>query len=215
MAELLAQKYLIKVCGVTTEDDAELVVAAGANAVGVILARSSRRVSHERARSVLHAVPASVVRVGVLRQTSDAELRRTLSELELDAVQVHGPLPASTHELARDHGVALIRAVGVNELGPLGTLEAAEAYLLDGPHPGSGREQEWTDIHAVDWPGALIVAGGLNGQNAAGVLASVGAWGCDAASGTESQPGRKDASRVASFVRAARDYFESREEQRG
>ena len=213
VADLLAAPYLIKVCAVTSVHDAELVADAGASALGVILAASPRRVSLETASEVCRSVAGRLARVGVFRDTRYVEVERAVDELELDALQIHGGLPDGVASLARDRGLVLIEALSV------GDLDAAEgsgdAYLVDGPRPGSGETHDWRVVASHAWDRPLIVAGGLTGETVASVLASVPAWGCDVASGSESSPGVKDRQRVETFVRNAREYFENKEENRG
>src|SRR5262245_25082835 len=84
-------RLLVKICGVTTPEDAALVAAAGADAIGVNLwAGSKRFVEPAAARDVLAAVPAGVLKVGVFVDAPVAEVERRIDELELDRVQLHG-----------------------------------------------------------------------------------------------------------------------------
>ncbi|HSS39387.1 MAG TPA: N-(5'-phosphoribosyl)anthranilate isomerase, partial [Polyangia bacterium] len=76
---------LIKICGVTTAEDAAMAVAAGAGAVGVNLwAGSKRHVGPEAARAVLAAVPPGVLKVGVFVNAPAGEIARAFVELGLD-----------------------------------------------------------------------------------------------------------------------------------
>ena len=213
VTDLLAAPYLIKVCAVTSVHDAQLVADAGASALGVIFAASPRRVSLETASEVCLSVSGRLGRVGVFRHTRYEDVARAVEAVELDAVQIHGGVPEGVATLARDRGLALIEALSVGDLDA--ASGEAGAYLVDGPHPGSGETHDWSEVAARTWDRPLIVAGGLTGESVAGVLARVSAWGCDIASGSESAPGVKDRERVESFVRNARAYFDSREEQRG
>ena len=55
----------IKICGITNGRDAALAVAAGADAIGVIFARSARQVTVAQAAAALAEVPPPVARIGV------------------------------------------------------------------------------------------------------------------------------------------------------
>jgi len=205
--------YLIKVCAVTSLADAEVVANARATALGVILADSPRRVSVEHAKRIFDAVTGRLARVAVVRDVDAAEVSRILDALECDALQVHGGVRAGVATALRERDVALVEALRVDDLDARSTQ--ADAYLIDGPRPGSGETHSWREVVSRTWDRPLIVAGGLRAENVASVLEAVNPWGCDVATGSESSPGVKDPSRVASFVDVARQYFENREERRG
>src|SRR4029077_21065477 len=84
-------RFLVKICGVTTPEDAALVVAAGADAIGVNLWSGSKRfVEAAAARDVLAAVPDGVLKVGVFVDAPVGEVEDRIDELGLDRVQLHG-----------------------------------------------------------------------------------------------------------------------------
>ena len=213
MTELGDRHHFIKVCAVTTVADAQLVADAGADALGVILADSPRRVTREAAAAICSSVRGRLVRVGVFRDATYGEVAGALDAIELDALQIHGGWPDGVVALARERDLALIEALSVGELDA--ASGDGDVYLIDGVRPGSGELHDWSDVVARTWDRPVIVAGGLTAETVAEVLATVGAWGCDVASGSESSPGVKDRKRVESFVRNARGYFEDREENRG
>ncbi len=213
MPEFSGSSHFIKVCAVTTVFDAELVADAGADALGVILADSPRRVTLETAGAISEAVRGTLVRVGVFRRAAYDDVVRALDAVELDALQIHGQLAEGVSSLARERGLTLIEALSVDELDT--ASGAGDAYLIDGPRPGSGVAHDWNAVMSRGWDRPIIVAGGLRADTVAEVLARVGAWGCDVASGSESSPGVKDREKVESFVRNALRYFEGRKEHHG
>jgi phosphoribosylanthranilate isomerase len=213
VARFTEASYLIKVCAVTSSADAQLVANAGATAIGVILADSSRRVSVEAASEIFDAVAGRLARVAVVRDVDAEEVSRILDALDCEALQVHGGVRAGVAATLRERDVALVEALRVDDLDARSV--EADAYLIDGPRPGSGETHSWHGVVSRSWDRPLIVAGGLRAENVTDVLEAVHPWGCDVATGSESSPGVKDAARVASFVRSARHYFESQEERRG
>src|SRR5947207_2652106 len=87
----MTPRLLVKICGVTTPDDAAMIVTAGADAIGVNLWPGSKRhVTPEAARDVLAVVPAGVLKVGVFVDAPVDEVERCVDLLELDRVQLHG-----------------------------------------------------------------------------------------------------------------------------
>ena len=121
--------FHVKICGVTTPDDAAAVAAAGADAIGLnFVAGSPRALGIEQARAVSAAVPAGVLKVGVFAGASAAEIRRIVTAVGLDAVQLHGHLagdgpgvdpPERCAELV---GLTVIRAVRMESPGQAGRL---------------------------------------------------------------------------------------------
>ena len=212
MTELTGHPHLVKVCGVTSVEDAAIVLDAGADALGVVLATSPREVDVERAAAITAFVGERAVRVGVFRGRADDVIRHALDDVALDAVQLHDPLSADLAQELRERGLAVITvlAIGSSTRGEVDD-ERADAILVDGPSPGSGRAHSWDVLARRRFTHPLIVAGGLNAANVARVLADTDAWGVDAASGTEASPGRKDARATRDFVRAARRWFEREE----
>lgn len=213
MGEFVDDPFVIKICGVTSVDDADLVVQSGATALGVNLAQSPRHVSLDVAADILARVQTRVTRIAVMSHVDADDVRRVLDSLNLDAIQIHGGVTPGVVQVLAERSVALIEALSIDELDA--RSDAAVAYLIDGPRPGSGETHSWREVTQRSWDRPLIVAGGLSADNLAAVLDEVGPWGCDVATGSESSPGVKDRARVESFVQVARQYFDSREESRG
>jgi phosphoribosylanthranilate isomerase len=216
VGELASLTSFVKICGVTSSLDAQLVADAGADAVGLIFADSSRRLGPERGSEVAASVDGRLIRVGVFRDQDATVVTRTLDHVALDAVQVHGPLdPVLCREL-RARGVPIIRAVSAGSIDP-GAYDDddADAVLVDGAVPGSGVAHPWPVLASRLWSRPMIVAGGLRPETVVDVLERTGAWGCDVATGVEERPGVKSPVLVAQFVSRARRHFATRGEPRG
>ena len=132
----------VKVCGLRTSADVATAVAAGADAVGFVLAASPRQVTAADARRLAAGVPGSVLTVGVLAGIEAAEAARLAREAGVDAVQLHGRYPREAFAVLAAEGMRLIRATPLEE----GTELTVGAYgeellLLDSPAAGSG--QRW------------------------------------------------------------------------
>ena len=84
----------------------------------------------------------------------------------------------------------------------------AEALLFDtavaGEAGGTGRTFDWSALDRLKLDRPFLVAGGLHAGNVASLLARLRPWGVDAASGLETEPGKKDLEKIVSFVRAVR-----------
>jgi phosphoribosylanthranilate isomerase len=88
--------FHVKICGVTTADDAEMVAAAGADAIGLnFVMGSPRQLDLASGRVVAAAIPAGVLRVGVFAGMSARDMLQIARALALDAIQLHGHLDAA------------------------------------------------------------------------------------------------------------------------
>jgi phosphoribosylanthranilate isomerase len=200
-------RFLIKVCGVTSPEDAELAVGAGADAIGVNLWPDSKRfVDDGSARDVLAAIPEGVLKVGVFVNATAEEVAARVASLGLDKAQLHG------NERAQDFGALdpaiLIRAARVRDESTFQTeaLWRPSLWLYDAFAPGYGGSG-----HRAPWPlvaklgrRPFLLAGGLTPDNVAAAIAAVRPDGVDVASGVESAPRRKDPARLKRFIEAAR-----------
>ena len=218
MNELLDQIFLtnkrmvrIKICGITTLEDAMASVEAGADALGFnFYPKSPRYIEPAEARRIIEQLPAAVLNVGVFVNEEVEEVQRIAAEVGLGAVQLHGDEPAPYCRKLRD--LFVIKALRVNaEFEPEQAVAyETDAILLDGfsPHAygGSGRKVDWAiAIQTRPLVAKLFLAGGLNVENVAAAISAVQPYAVDACSGLESAPGLKDVSKVRAFIKAARE----------
>jgi phosphoribosylanthranilate isomerase len=198
----------VKICGVTSVDDALASVEAGADAIGVNFARRSpRRVEVELARAILEALPRHVVSVGVFVDSSEAEIRDVIARTGLRCVQLHGDEPAELVAAFLPHAYKALRVRGA------GVLEEAARYpgehlLLDayvpGVEGGTGATFDWAIAAKLARVRQVTLAGGLTPDNVAEAVREVRPFCVDVASGVELSPGRKDRAKVRAFIAAAK-----------
>lgn len=206
MAQFSHSRYVIKVCGVTTEEDALAASEAGATAIGLnFYRRSPRYVTPDVASKISSVLPPSVLRVGIFVSPAKGEVDRIAAEAGLDVVQIHGDAPVENMS-----GLRVWKAAAVDEaFSPEKlSLQKVEAFLFDTPatgHGGSGRTFAWERVLGIEVP--FLLAGGLDASNVAAAISKVKPWGVDACSRLESSPGRKDAKKVRDFVEAAERGF--------
>lgn len=209
---------LVKICGTTSLDDAQLSVAAGADYLGYILHPPSPRfIPLESAVEIAALQPVPAVAVTVNKSLDELlEIHRALSVVVPAVVlQLHGDEPASlvqtlTGEGIRVWGVASGSAEAVRQrVGEL-TEAGAEAVLLDVREVSSTGEIIYGGTgHVGDWNLArqlveegyrIVLAGGLTPQNVARGIETVHPWGIDVASGVEASKGKKDPDKVRAFI---------------
>jgi phosphoribosylanthranilate isomerase len=200
----------IKICGITRERDADAVVRAGADALGLVFVASSpRRVDTESAAAIARRVRGRVTRVGLFVDAQASEIRAVLDQVELDVLQFHGDERA---ELCRSFGLPYLKAIRVAAALPMVELEAeyadACALLLDtyvaGQAGGTGQTFDWTL-----WPARarlpLVLAGGLDPDNVRAAVRRLRPWAVDVSGGVEgARKGEKDAGRIEQFIAEVR-----------
>jgi phosphoribosylanthranilate isomerase len=199
----------VKICGVTTLGDANAVIDAGATSIGFNLAPSSpRRLSLERALALSAATKGRIVRCAIFGESDDDFILNALDVIDIDVVQLHGPLDETLLTALRERRVSIVKALSI-ESDEFYDFDdsAVDAVLIDGAQPGSGVAHSWQELASRSFSVPVIAAGGLNVDNVAATIALTGAWGVDAASGVEQSPGVKDRELVKSFVENARRAF--------
>ena len=199
----------IKCCGMTRVEDALLAARLGADAIGMVFtARSRRQVSLEQALAIRRVLPPFVTTVALFMDDAPARVEEVIAAVNPDLLQFHGAeSDAECARFGRRYLKAIAMGDGESALPRLHEFPGASALLLDGhgfgAAGGSGRSFDWTRMpRALHQP--LILAGGLRADNVGGAIRLARPWAVDVASGVESAPGIKDATRLADFVAAVR-----------
>ena len=217
---------LIKICGLTRTEDAELAESLGADYLGAIMAGGPRHLDASAAKAVLGPRRHAVRRVAVFAAQSRTEIAQIASDLALDVVQLHGEHTADDIEWLRANVDAtvwpVIRVAGT-VLPPETTERAAAAgtVLLDakvvGQLGGTGVALDWAALREdvttlrAQVPGlSVILAGGLNARNIAIAKSLLDPDVVDVSSGVELSPGIKDAVALEAFLNAARATTKNR-----
>jgi len=201
----------IKICGITARADAEMAVAAGADALGFNFFRGSKRfIAFEESQAWIASLAGRAFRVAVVVNAGMDELSTLRNSGCFEAVQFHGD---ETPEFCADAGFPVwIRAVRVKDEQSLAmALRYDTPYLLldtwsAAAYGGTGRSLDWDSARefvAAQPSRRVILAGGLKPENVREAISAVHPHAVDTASGVESTPGRKDRDRVTDFIRAA------------
>ena len=197
-----------------------MLVNTGVDSVGINFVPNSLRYV-EPARAVelsARAAELGLLRVAVVMNLSAAKLRKLLTEVEVDWVQLHGSEPPAiadacgglpilkvTSWTGRPQESELVSAwLRLANPGPL------RAWLVDAYAPavggGTGRVARWDLLRprsAAFGNLPLILAGGLTPRNVAEAISASAADGVDTASGVELAPGLKSPDLVRAFASAA------------
>ena len=200
----------IKVCGITNIEDARKAAEAGADAIGLVFAESSRKVNVEEAQEVAAALPKDVLKDGVFVNEEPGEVVRIAREVGLNYVQLHGDEGPEDVTAARGGGVKVIKALRVRGAADLAEIEGygADLYLLDAysekARGGTGTRFDWGLAKSLKGRANILISGGLGPENVRDAVSYFEPWGVDASSSLESAPGTKDRDRVRRFVFAAK-----------
>jgi phosphoribosylanthranilate isomerase len=202
-----ASSLFVKICGITTEGDALLAAALGADAVGLVFAASSRRVTSGRARDIVRLLPPYVLSVGVFRNESRERVVETANTIGLRVVQLHGHENPEDTRWVAERVPNVIRAFSIGDpaLAPARLAEYGPVQvLIDSPLPGSGEPFDWELLDRLRIGRGFVLAGGLTADNVALAVQTVRPWGVDVSSGVEARPGTKDPVKVRQFIANAR-----------
>jgi len=195
---------LVKICGTTSEEDALLAVAMGAEALGFVFAPSARQMRPQDVADIVKRLPPEVLTIGVFKDDVPERIIHIVRSTGLKGAQIHGSFTA-------DDAVAVRRAIFHTLVAfPAGDPRVQEAHayepyavVLDGARPGGGQVFDWTLAEEVPGDLKLIVAGGLTTDNVVDVIRTVHPWGVDVVTGVESSPGRKDPVKLRAFIAKA------------
>jgi len=199
--------FLIKICGITRPQDAEIACREGAGAIGINLWRGSKRfVEDGQAREILAAVKPGVLKVGVFVNPHPLTVNESLADLGLDLVQFHGDEQAPAWSSLA--GERMIRAIRVFDESSFSAATGWNPrYFLYDAHAegygGSGKRPPW-QIVAAGARRPFLLAGGLGPLDVAVAIQTVRPDGVDVASGVETKPGIKREAKLVAFMENAR-----------
>jgi phosphoribosylanthranilate isomerase len=202
----------LKICGITSVEDAVLATEAGADALGLNFVRSSKRViDRVTAAHISDAVGGQIELVAVVADRSSYELEELRAATGIRWLQLHGS------ESPEDLEFVLPDAYKAIAIGSAADAQRADDYggarlLVDaksgrpGELGGTGHRFDWTLVSALSARRDLIVAGGLDPDNVADAIRALAPFGVDVASGVElpGNPRKKDAARLRAFIAAVR-----------
>jgi phosphoribosylanthranilate isomerase len=220
----------VKICGITSAEDARAAIELGATMLGVnFYAPSPRCVALTQAREIAEAVGGRARLVGVFVNMNVEDVLRTARAVPLDAVQLHGDETRMECEAVAAE-FPLIRALKVDtyferrvfeQFMPRIVSPSAEGLnmepahwdlLLDTPcadRGGSGESFRWTDVR-WDWlrerlpESKIYLAGGLDANNVGEAIRIVHPDVVDVCSGVEQTKRTKSVSRMRAFVAAVK-----------
>ncbi len=189
----------VKICGIRDAETAAAAVAAGADAIGFVFAKSAREVTPGEARAAASNVPDSVRRVAVMRHPSRDEWQAVLDEFGPDVIQTDAEDFAGI-----DVPETVVRWPVLRESNVQADAGSPDVFVYEGADSGTGQTVDWSRAAELAASGRMILAGGLTPRNVGAAIAAVRPWGVDVSSGVESAPGKKDENLIRAFIGAVR-----------
>ncbi|SFS49148.1 phosphoribosylanthranilate isomerase [Halostagnicola kamekurae] len=204
----------VKVCGITRSADLQTAVDAGADAIGIITdvpVDTPRDVSPERAADLVAETPPFVTSVLVTMPSDYARAIELATEIEPDAIQLHGEIrPGDLAYLRAKLESRILLAVDAEDVSVAKQYDdMVDGFVVDSIGDdgagGTGRTHDWerTRAETADLESAVILAGGLTPDNVVEAIQTAEPFAVDVASGVEERGGIKDPAAVESFVSRA------------
>ena len=205
------QNIRVKICGITSIEDAQNVCQSGADAIGLVFyEKSPRNVTIKQAREIYEAIPPFITTVGLFLDASKEFVDSTLANVPLDLLQFHG---SESPEYCSSFNRPYIKAVGMKNLTEsefveyADTFKDAKGFLVDsheaGKAGGTGETFNWEST-PQNYHKPILLAGGLNPTNIAKAIHQVDVYGVDLSSGVESSPGKKDKQKINQLMKEVR-----------
>ena len=206
----------IKICGLSTAESVDAVIAANATHVGFIFfEKSPRHVSADLAAQLsTRAQAAGLKSVAVTVNADDSYLDEIVSVMKPDILQLHGAeAPARVAEVKTKYGLPVMKAFAVSSATDLDKINAykdiADSFLFDAKPPkgselpgGNGVSYDWSLLNGLDPSIQYMLSGGLDHSNVGAAIKIANPPGLDVSSGVESAPGIKDLDMIAEFFEA-------------
>jgi len=199
----------VKICGITSPEDAQLVVEAGADAIGLnFYPPSPRAISVELARDITRSVPPFVTIVGLFVDENARAVERTVEQGGIELLQFHGDeSPDYCEQFKRPWLKALRVRPELDIDAEVARYGNARGVLLDnwqeGVPGGTGERFDWS-LAPRGVPRPWVLAGGLDAENVGDAVAQLRPMAVDVSGGVEKAPGVKCGEKVRAFVDAVR-----------
>ena len=202
----------VKICGITSAEDARVAVEAGADALGFIFYRKSPRyIEPAVARHIIMNLPPLVTPVGVFVNEEQSVVRNLMDDCGLSLAQLHGSESAA---YCQELGRPILKALRVKDRSAFLALAeyrgraGVRGFVLDAfsdqAYGGTGQVIDWAVAAEAAKAANILLAGGLTPDNVGKAIQAVQPYGVDVSSGVEREPGKKDHEKVRTFIRAAK-----------
>ncbi len=197
----------VKICGLTSVEDAAYVSESGADMAGMVVffPKSRRNVTIEQAVSIMGGLSENIKKCAVTVSPTVSQIKM-INDAGFDYIQVHGKLDDDAYEAAE---LPVLKAFNVTDIDELEKYRRAEkvcGYVFDAAEYGSGKSFDWALLDDIERDGKLfILAGGLDPDNVLDAVKRVRPDAVDVSSGVENNDGKgKNRNKISNFVKNAR-----------
>jgi phosphoribosylanthranilate isomerase len=202
----------IKICGITNQEDADIAIQEGADALGfVFYPQSPRYVQPAVAQHIIASLPPFVVPVGVFVNQDLDMVKRVFDDCGLALAQLHGDESPGFCESLHRPVLRAIRLRGRSSFlalaewkGRIGVRGFIVDTFSDTAYGGTGHTTDWSLAAEVAKAAPMLLAGGLTPENVQEAIRQVRPYGVDVSSGVERSPGQKDPDKIRGFIQAVR-----------
>lgn len=192
----------VKICGITTLEDALCAINAGADALGfVFYPKSSRFISTQKARIIAEKLPLHVKKIGLFVDVTPEEVSLTCKEARMDMAQIHCDVDENFFNALKVPYLRVVRAQKPEDVMRFqGLIRLVDAYVESFGGEGKRIDVSWFDNADRE---NIILAGGLSPENI-GNIKMLDFYGVDVSSGVEKAKGIKDNAKVQAFLQKAK-----------
>lgn len=200
---------LIKICGITSEEEIGYIAKAGINYAGFVLffQKSKRNLSLERAENLVAKLPEDIASVAVMVSPTKEQVEAVV-DAGFSAIQIHGKVEDS---IITSCQIPVFKAFNVSDMDDFLHYEQMDevvGFVMDAAVPGSGKTFDWDLLQKLpSTEKQVLLAGGLNPDNVGEALTACAGKidGVDTSSGVERTDGNgKSKERIEAFVRVVR-----------
>ena len=192
----------VKICGITSFEDAIQAINAGANALGfVFYEKSPRYITPFDAKEIIKKLPPFIEKVGLFVNNNADEINQISQESAITLVQLHFECDTSLTDQLNTPFIHVVRASKPEDI----LLYANQYRIVDAyceAYGGIGKRINLEWFEGIDCS-KIILAGGLDPHNAKETL-PFNFYGLDVSSGVEQEKGKKDPQRVTSFIKSSK-----------
>lgn len=205
-------KIEVKICGITNLEDALFAVKSGADALGFIFYKKSKRyISPNKVKSIVKNLPKKILKVGVFVDAKAVTLNKISKECNLDILQLHGE--ESVQFCAGFKNVKVLKGFRVGKDINLAEVLKYKTFgvLFDtysaSIHGGTGKQFDYSQLAKIrkQIKNKLFLSGGLKAENVREAVKKVQPNWVDVSSSVEIGPGVKDWNKVSEFISKAKN----------
>lgn len=204
---------LVKICGITNFEDAINSVESGADMLGFVFYKGSKRyIEPEKSAEIIREISSFALCVGVFVNNDVEEIKRIIDQTMIDVVQLSGDESPDVCEKLKSY-VKVVKSFKVGDNFSEKILQNYDVdyvhfdTFVDGEFGGTGKTFNWDKIVGLSEKYKVILSGGLNSENVKDAILKVKPYAVDVSSGVEDFPGKKNFEKIKKFIENAKSVM--------